>query len=162
MPTPPDWKALGLAAFRDFEIDGVPSSGVHEPLKSELRAFINALATFVPQYADDVTGTSRTLTLADNGYVIPFTAAEAVTVTVPEDLPRGWSVTLLQLGGGPLDGFVTVQEGGGCTLVANADAVDNEHRTIDGAYGFMTLLCVSNGEDADAAVVVISGDTRAA
>lgn len=157
-----DWKALGLAAYRDYVVDGVPSSGRNEPSKAELRAFVEALSTFVPQYADDVAGTSRTLAVADNGYIIPFTADEAVTVTVPEDLPRGWSVTLLQLGGGPLDGFVTVQEGGGCTLVSNADAVDNEHRTIDGAYGFMTLLCISNSDDADAAVVVISGDTRAA
>ena len=159
MTTAPDWKALGLAAFRDFVTDGSPVSGVNQPAKSEIRAFIEALATFVPSQQNVKTGTSYTLVLTDNGTIIPFNAATTVTVSVPDTLPIGWSCTLLQLGGSQADGLVTVQATGGADLASNADSIGNLHRTIDGWGGMMSLLVYANADDTSAEVL-ISGVTR--
>lgn len=36
-------KVLGDSAWRDYETDGVPSSGAHQPTKSAIRSFIAAV-----------------------------------------------------------------------------------------------------------------------
>ncbi|WP_439611512.1 hypothetical protein [Reyranella sp.] len=39
----PNARVLGNTAWRDWSIDGVPSSGANDPDKAEIRAFVDAL-----------------------------------------------------------------------------------------------------------------------
>src|SRR5215213_8585127 len=47
-----------------------------------------------------VTGTTDTITAADDGGVVKYTSASAVTVTLPNNLPVDFSTTLLRFGAG--------------------------------------------------------------
>ena len=47
------FRTFGLTAFRDYQMDGVPSSGPYRPEKSAIHAFINELADAFPN-ADTV------------------------------------------------------------------------------------------------------------
>lgn len=46
------------------------------------------------------TGTTYTLAATDNGKVLMFSNASAITVTVPSSLPVGFACTIIQLGAG--------------------------------------------------------------
>lgn len=62
-------------------------------------------------HTEEVTGTSRSLTAADNGKQLIFSNASAITVTVPTGLPVGFNVMLVQ----GSTGQITVS-GSGVTL----------------------------------------------
>ncbi|MHA8049478.1 beta strand repeat-containing protein [Aquirufa sp. ROCK-SH2] len=57
-------------------------------------------------------GTSYTLTAADNGRVLDFTSSTAITLTVPSTLPVGFQVSITQAGAGQ----VTFIAGAGMTI----------------------------------------------
>lgn len=50
----------------------------------------------------EVTGTTKTLNSTDNGLVLMFTNASAVTITVPTGLAVGFTITAIQAGAGQL------------------------------------------------------------
>lgn len=67
MPTPVD--AL-ITAFRDFIVDGLPSSGPNKPSKSEIRAGLLTLAAALASLGSDFTSLPTQLT-ADNVTYVP-------------------------------------------------------------------------------------------
>lgn len=99
-----DISTTGRAAFRDFQADGIPSSGLNEPVKSEVRTFVDATqagvdeaAAAAAEVAADLLVTSNTLgalgvrvdTLEDtqaSGVITYKTYAELAART---DLPDG-------------------------------------------------------------------------
>ncbi len=87
--------------------------------------------------------TAHTLTVADCGSRLIFTAATAVTVTVPAGLPDYYEVTLHQTGAGQVG--LTGQ------TIHNADS----HTKLDGQYSVAVLLWES------ANTYTLSGSTGA-
>lgn len=60
----------------------------------------------------NVTATTYTLSVADNGKILDFTAATAITVTVPTGLPTGFQVSITQAGAG----VITLAGSGGMVV----------------------------------------------
>jgi hypothetical protein len=94
-------------------------------------------------------GTTYTLDASDAGKVVQLTNASAITLTVPNSLPVGWSCTLLQGGAGQ----VTVTAGSGATHRQR-----QSHTKLAGQYavGLITVIANSGGS---AAEYVLGGDT---
>lgn len=91
------------------------------------------------------TGTTYTLVSTDNGKVVTFSNASAITVTVPTGLGAGFNATLVQLGAGQ----VTVSPSS--TTILNRQS----HTRLAGQYAAATLLShVAN-------TFVLAGDTTA-
>ena len=63
----------------------------------------------------DIVGTSHTLAAADNGKVLLFTNASAITLTVPSGLTSGHSCTVIQVSGGQ----ITFDNDSGATEIRN-------------------------------------------
>ena len=63
-------------------------------------------------FTNPQTGTTYTLTSADNGIVVTLSNASAITVTVPSGLGENFTCTLWQIGAGQ----VSVTPGSGVTL----------------------------------------------
>lgn len=90
---------------------------------------------------NDQTGTAYTLTNSDNGKIITFNNASAITVTVPS-LSVGFNCMILQKGTGQV------------VLSASGSTINNRYgftRTA-GQYSVLNLMCISS------AVYVSSGD----
>lgn len=68
--------------WRDYVTDGVPGSGAHQPDKADVREWGTSLEFRIKT----ISATSYTLLTDDDGWIIDFTAATAVTVTVPAGL----------------------------------------------------------------------------
>ena len=81
-----------------------------------------------------VSGTTDTLTSADNGCVIRCTNASATTVTIPASLGANFGCTILQWGGGQ----VTVDPDTGVTR----NAEDGQYKTA-GQYAAVDLFAVA-------------------
>lgn len=77
-------------------------------------------------------GTSRTLSAADNGRVIYFTSGSSITVTTASGLGAGFSCVIIQGGAGQ----ITVQQGGGTTLVSFGSLVKTA-----GQYATIAAIC---------------------
>jgi hypothetical protein len=90
---------------------------------------------------NDQTGTTYTLTAADNGKIITFNNASAVTVTVPV-LSVGFNCMILQKGTGQV------------TLSPSAVTISNRYgyTKTAGQYSMLTLVCIASN------VYVSSGD----
>jgi hypothetical protein len=95
-------------------------------------------------------GTTYTIQSSDNGKIVEFTAA--VTVTLPNTLPAGFSCAIMQSG----TGAVTIATIGGATL-NNARL----HTKLFGQWAMATLYVRSNNAGLNAAFWVLSGDTKA-
>lgn len=84
--------------------------------KSLLQHFLRTLGLPTGGVATTVTA-SRTLTKSDNGAVLNSTSGTAVTLTLAQNLPAGFGVTIIQSGAGA----VTVAAASGVT-VANVSS----------------------------------------
>ena len=78
-----------------------------------------------------ITGTTRTLTAADNGYVLYCTSADAVTLTTASGLGAAFSCMVVQAGLGK----ITVVAGAGTTLASYGSMVKSA-----GQYATLTLF----------------------
>jgi hypothetical protein len=76
--------------------------------------------------------TSRTLSGADNGKIIWFTNAAAITVTTASGLGAGFACTMIQGG----TGQITVAQGSSTTRVGYS----NQYKS-SGQYGVIAVLC---------------------
>lgn len=77
-------------------------------------------------------GTSRTLSAADNGKVIYCTSSSAVTITTAAGLGAGFNVTIIQGG----TGKVTVAQDSSTTLVSYSSLFSTM-----GQYAIISLIC---------------------
>jgi hypothetical protein len=112
------------AAFRDYNTDGVPSSGVKKPAKSEIRALGATIENYV---------------------AAPWTLSANITITTPPTAPAGYVAQfigasangnqfVLMDGYGGIPGFRTRRanvSGSAASAVQNADVIS----TVD-AYGY--------------------------
>lgn len=93
--------------FRDFEIDGVPSSGAHKPLKTEIRELLSAIVTggsnglydFVP--ASNVGAGTPNAIQAMTAIAIPATPLGALIAVNVYEANTGSPVTI-QFNGGAI------------------------------------------------------------
>lgn len=90
-------------------------------------------------------GTSRTLGASDNGAVLMFTSATAVTLTVPTGLDVGFSVTVIQAGAGQI------------TFTASGTTINNRqsHTKTAGQWAVASLIQRTTNN------FVLAGDTAA-
>jgi hypothetical protein len=90
---------------------------------------------------NDQTGTTYTLTSADNGKIITLNNASAITVTVPS-LSVGFNCMIVQKGAGQV------------TLSASGVTISNRYSFTKtaGQYSILTLVCIASG------VYISSGD----
>lgn len=97
-------------------------------------------------------GTARTLTAADNGKAIRFTAATAITVTLPgvatEDLADGFGCLLIVEG----DGQLTVAKGNA------SDKFQSYLSAVNSAGKFAQISVVKLGDDGTLNTYQLSGD----
>jgi hypothetical protein len=79
------------------------------------------------------TGTSYTLTAADNGKVITLSNSSAITLTVPSLFP-GFNCLIIQLGAGQV------------TLNASSTTISNRnsHTKTAGQHAILTLVAITN------------------
>ena len=136
--------AIADGGYLEF-IVGVNASGAHEweviDTVAELAA-VTALAARVTAIetitVKNEVGTSYTVIATDNGKLVTFNNAAAVTVTVPAGLAVGFNCKVMQLGAG----LVTFQGDG--TMVVNTES---GALTLDAAPGrgdlivYATNLC---------------------
>ena len=87
---------------------------------------------------------SYTLTDADNGRIVVFTSASAVTLTIPADLTRLFTCSLVQYG----TGQVTVVADAGVTLRLRGST-----NKTGGQYAIASLISVLPNE------YILAGDT---
>lgn len=92
---------------------------------------------------NDQTGTTYTLQASDNGKVLTFSNASAITVTVPSGLGVGFNCMAVQKGAGQV------------TFSPSSTTVNNRqsHTKIAGQYGVVSLIAYA------ADVLVLAGDT---
>lgn len=95
------------------------------------------------------TGTTYEIVAADDGKVLTFANASAITVTVDDALPAGFVCSWVQKGAG----LVSFAEDTGTTLQNRSG-----HSDSAGQWAMGTLYCDSNSDDSSA-VVVLAGDT---
>jgi hypothetical protein len=115
----------------------------------------NALANKLNITADVDTkvtsGGAYTVTAADNGKILRFTDGTAVTVNLPEDMPVGFNIGVLQDGAGQ----VTFSAEVGATLQNR-----QTHTKTAGQRAVVGLFVVTNA-GGSAAVYNLNGDTAA-
>lgn len=124
-----------------FETGGVLSS-------DSLSAIAAYLATAV---IEDVTGTTYTVLLADNGKIKRFTNGSAITVTLPSSFVQGFNIGWIQSGAGQ----ITFAAASGGTL-ANLSSQSKS----GGAKAVGGLFVEANSDNISAAWV-LSGATGA-
>jgi hypothetical protein len=83
---------LGNTAWRDYEIDGVPSSGAHRPGKTEVRAFVAAVNRSVAAIgvvtSPPIVGGVLDLDLSVSDSFIVANTADVTTVNL-QNVPAG-------------------------------------------------------------------------
>ena len=94
------------------------------------------------------TGTAYTLVAADSGKVVTMNNAAASTLTLPNNLPVGFTVTIVQIGAGK----VTVAAGSGATVNSRGSVLG-----FAGRYSAVTITVYANGTGT-AATAFLSGD----
>lgn len=94
-------------------------------------------------------GTGYTLAATDSGKVVECNNAAAITVTLPNSLPVGFSCTIMQKGAGQ----VGLEAAIGATLHNRQG-----HTKAAGQYALVTLY-VSENSDGSSAVYVMGGDS---
>lgn len=99
----------------------------------------------------DISGETHTMVLADMGKVHRFTSSNAVTVTLPNNLPAGWNILWRQLGGGQV-------------LFSPATGAIRRNRyahTRSSGQFAEGALSVDENPNGAAATYILSGDTAA-
>lgn len=117
-----DRTAATLATLLDSDLLAVAREDAAD-LKITVEELRKAMAR--PGVTVDAT-TSRSLTEDDDGAILMFTNAGAITVTVPDGLPLGFSCVIMRGGGA---GALTIQGDGTILLEdeANAPATGNSY-----------------------------------
>jgi hypothetical protein len=79
------------------------------------------------------TGTTYTLLASDNGKILTFNNAAAITITVPTGLPIGFNCTVLQLGAGQ------------ATFTASSTTINNRQSLTKtaGIYAVASIICIT-------------------
>lgn len=95
------------------------------------------------------TSTTYTLASGDTGKIVECTNASAITLTLPNSLPQGFTCTVVQSGAGD----VTFDTASGATLNNR-----QSHTKTAGQYA-MTTVYVSTNSGGTSAVYVLAGDT---
>jgi hypothetical protein len=92
-----------------------------------------------------VTGTTRSLSSADNGIVLECSSSSAVTVTVPTGLPVGFTLTIIQTGTGQI------------SFSASGTTINNRqsHTKTAGRWAVVSLIQRSTNN------FILAGDTAA-
>lgn len=96
----------------------------------------NTIENYSAKYNNQV-GTTYTLIASDNGKIVTFNNAGAITLTVPAGLPIGFNVTIVQLGAGAvtISGVATtINNRGGNTKTNGQYAVAGLMSTILNVY----------------------------
>lgn len=116
-------------------VDGVTSA-----IQTQLDAKAPATPTVNAQ-----TGTTYTLLTSDNGKIITFSNASAITVTVPSGLGSGFHCQCIQIGAGQV------------TFSASSTTINNRqsHTKIAGQYGVVGLTAYASN------IFALAGDTSA-
>ena len=107
-----------------------------------------SIGNFTSSYKNE-TGTTYTFVSEDSGLVLTLSNASAITATLPNDLPIGWSVAVIQKGAGQI------------TLSAASGATINNissHTKSSGQYGIIGLSVIENS-DGSSAVYILNGNT---
>lgn len=94
-------------------------------------------------------GASYTLQSSDSGHVLELVHSSAVTLTLPDTMPQGVTVTVMQAGAGD----VTFVPAGGASLLNRSG-----HDKTAGQYALCTLYVQSNS-GGSSAVYVLGGDS---
>jgi hypothetical protein len=105
-------------------------------------------STQISAVFDDQTGTSYAMAASDNGRAVTLTNAAAITVTLPNNLAKGWNVVVYQGGAGQ----VTFSPATGATLVNRTSKTKTA-----GQYAMVTLMVMSNSSGTNA-VYALGGD----
>lgn len=105
-------------------------------------------STQIAAVFNDQIGTSYTFSSTDYGKPVTLTNAAAITVTLPNNLPKGWNTIVYQGGVGQ----VTFSAASGATLVNHGG-----HSKTGGQYAMATLMVMSNSGGSNA-VIALGGD----
>jgi hypothetical protein len=97
---------------------------------------------------NDQTGTAYTLLASDYGKALTFTNAAGITVTLPNNLPKGWNVVIFQGGAGQ----VTFSPASGASMAQRL----TKNKTA-GQYAVASLMVMSNSSGSNA-LYVLGGD----
>ena len=131
-----DVGTLGRAAWRLWNMDGVPSSGAHQPLKADILAFVEALDASLASLTGyrAVTAAGNVVGLAsDRLLVINKTVGAATAVSTPPNPTPGQRFTVLDGKGDAATNNITINGSinGGTSYVISAD------------YGVLHLVAIS-------------------
>jgi hypothetical protein len=108
----------------------LPSNVVYDNEALNLNG--NTIENYSAKY-NDQTGTSYTLLLSDNGKIVTFNNASAITVTVPSGLPVGFNCMIVQKGAGQV------------TLLASSTTINNRQSLTKtaGQWAVASLISTS-------------------
>lgn len=116
------------------------TSGVQVDAQDAISGFKSAVKT--------ESGAAYTLTAADTGKVVELSHGSAITLTLPNNLPKGFTATLVQLG----VGVVSFSAASGAVYHNRSG-----YNATAGQYAVCTLY-VSSNSDGSSAVYVLAGD----
>lgn len=120
--------------YRDFETDGVPSSGAHKPKKSEIRALLGGYERFA-HIQRSVTATP--IVVADGDQMLNCNIGSPGACTLPAAASRGGApLTFKDVGAQAFLNPITFTTTGGETIDGQAFAVLNRNRQALTFYPF--------------------------
>jgi hypothetical protein len=106
-------------------------------------------------------GSSYTFKESDGGKIFMLlgnTATTAMTVFLPDNLPPGWAVLIVQLG----DGRITARKVGDTNPVTNSNLRNRQgFFTTAGKGSPMTIICDTRSSSNNNAVYTVAGDLAA-
>lgn len=120
-----------------------PATPLYDPHNPQVRDVVPAKRILTTTY---------TLRDSDNGQILEFENAAAVTVTVPKTLFNDWSAGIFQAGVGQ----VTIAAATGATVINRSG-----HTKLAGLYAEGNIRVQSNNPGRTAARAILSGDTAA-
>jgi len=160
-PTARSTLGLNDAATHPASDFATPAAIAAAPLNATQTTAVNAAiaaATALPAAVinsnqitagfNDQVGTSYTMLASDYGKALTFTNAGAITVTLPNSLPKGWNVIVYQGGAGQ----VTFNPASGASMAQRLA----KNRTA-GQYALVTLMVMANTSGTNA-LYVLGGD----
>jgi hypothetical protein len=142
---------LGLATTTtDNTIPRFDGTAGHTQTSGIVISDNNEISGFRALIATD-SGVSRTLATTDTGTTIYFSGSSAITVTLPNNMPVGFTVEIIQGGAGQ----ITFTPASGATL----DNRQSQTKTY-GQHAAVRLIVVANA-GGTAAIYNLAGDTGA-
>lgn len=143
------WEFVTAADIADLQaaVDAAAAAAI---TKGAVETAVGGPVALLSDVFVTISGTTHTLSAADNGKVHRFTSGTAVTVTLPNSLPAGFNIVWSQLGAGQLT-----------FTPASGAARRNRysHTKSSGQYAEGALRVDSNA--GSAADYILSGDTAA-